>query len=86
MSGRSVNTRGLVVKTGEGGTGSGSREAGNNSSMGRLACLCAGLASLLLILVALVLQLVEGSWFPLLANAAALVLQVGARSYSMELE
>lgn len=71
-----MNTRGLVVKTGEGGAGSGSREAGDNSSMGRLACLCTAVASLLLMLVALVLQLVEGNWFPLLANAAALVLQV----------
>lgn len=76
MSGRSVNTRGLVIKIGEAGTGSGSREAGNNSSMHRLACLCTGLASVLVMLVALVLQMVEGCWFPLLANAAALILQV----------
>lgn len=42
----------------------------------RLACLCTGVASLVLLLVAFVLQVVEGSWFPLLTTAAAFVLQV----------
>lgn len=43
----------------------------------RLACLCTGLASLVLILVALVLELLDRSWFPLVLTAAAFVLQVG---------
>ncbi|CAM9427493.1 unnamed protein product [Ectocarpus fasciculatus] len=41
-----------------------------------LACLCTGVASLLLILVAFVLQAAEGRLFPLLMTAAAFVLQV----------
>lgn len=47
-----------------------------NSRRRRLACLCTGVASLVLLLVAFVLQVVEGSWFPLLTTAAAFVLQV----------
>lgn len=47
-----------------------------NSRRIRLACLCTGAASLVLLLVAFVLQVVEGSWFPLLTTAAAFVLQV----------
>lgn len=42
----------------------------------RLACLGSGVASLVLMLVAFVLQVVEGSWFPVLTTAAAFVLQV----------
>ena len=57
-------------------TGSGAGAGGGGNSMGRLAFLCSGLASLLLMLVALVLQLVERSWFPLLVSAAAFFLQV----------
>ncbi|CAN0378348.1 unnamed protein product, partial [Ectocarpus sp. 12 AP-2014] len=41
-----------------------------------LACLCTGVASLVLTLVAFVLQAVEGRLFPLLMTAAAFVLQV----------
>eukprot|EP00752_Nemacystus_decipiens_P009675 g8644.t1 len=51
------------------------REA-RNSRRRRIACLCTGVASLVLLLVAFVLQVVEGSWFPLLTTAAAFVLQV----------
>lgn len=47
-----------------------------NSRMRHLACLCTGVASLVLLLVASVLQVVEGCWFPLLTTAAAFVLQV----------
>ncbi|CAM9207410.1 unnamed protein product, partial [Scytosiphon promiscuus] len=42
----------------------------------RLACLGTGAASLLLVLVAFVVQVVEGSWFPVLTTAAAFILQV----------
>lgn len=47
-----------------------------NSRRRRLACLCTGVTSLVLLLVTFVLQVVEGSWFPLLTTAAAFVLQV----------
>lgn len=53
-------------------------EAGN-SRRRRLACLCSGVASLVLLLVAFVLLAVEGSLFPLLTTAAAFVLQVRLR-------
>ncbi len=53
------------------------RNEARHSRRRRLACLCTGVASMVLIFVAFVLQAVEGSWFPLLATAAAFVLQVG---------
>lgn len=43
---------------------------------GRLVCICTGATSLVLILVTFVLQVVEGSLFPVLTTAAAFVLQV----------
>ena len=52
------------------------RVEARNGRRRRLACLCTGVASLVLLLVASVLQVVEGSWFPLLTTAAAFVLQV----------
>lgn len=56
------------------------RTEAQHNSRRRLACLCTGAASLVLILVTFVLQVVEGSWFPLLTMVAAFVLQVWFQS------
>lgn len=73
MSDRSVSRQGMQVRH--------RRRAVNGAEARsfrrrRLACLGTGVASLLLILVAFVLQVVEGSWFPVLTTAAAFILQV----------
>lgn len=51
-----------------------------NCGRGRLTCWSTGLASLLLLLVAFVLEMLDGKWLLLLVTAAAFVLQVGYSS------